>query len=144
MRTRTSHLGGVGPLCPGRTRPSSSPIGVASYPLRSTPEEDLLPERGRGGAPSSAYSRERVDVTYSEVRTVSAQHPCHRGCPNHTTRISKTRLTTGHLLTLRAVAGCATGSTRPSRCPRAGRASQPLPFSLATGSINPWSDACNP
>jgi hypothetical protein len=93
---------------------------------------------------SSAYSRERVEVKNSEVRTASAQHPCHRGCPNDTKRISKTRLTTGHLLTIRAVAGCATGSTRPRRCPRAGRASQPLPFSLATGSINSWSDVSNP
>src|SRR5829696_3709418 len=144
MRPRTSHLGGAGSLYPGLTRPSSSRTGVASSPPRSTPEEVPLPKRAWGGVSSSAYSRERVEVTYSDVRTVSAQHPCHRGCPNDTKRFSKTRLTTGHHLTLRPVAGCATGSTRPSRCPRAGRASRPLPLSLATGSINSWSVARNP
>jgi hypothetical protein len=64
---------------------------------------------------------------FSESRMASVRHPCHRGCPNDTRRIGPTRLTTSYLLTLHAVAGCATGSTRPKRCPRAGRASWPLP-----------------
>ena len=60
----------------------------------------------------------------------SIQHPCGPcclGCPNATKRINQTRLTTGYLLAVCAVAGCATGSTRPKRCPTAGRASRPLP-----------------
>jgi hypothetical protein len=93
----------------------------------------------------SGYSRERVEVTFSAVRMVSVQHPCHRGCPMDAKRISKTRLTTGHLLTLRAVAGCATGSTRPKRCPkyRTGFLASTLFLSLAPGSINAGSDVCN-
>src|SRR5918994_4607379 len=102
MRLRRCRLGGAEPLCPGRTRPDSSRTGVAPSPPRSTPEEIPHPWRG-GGAPPSAYSRERVEVTYPDVRTASAQHPCHRGCPNETKKISKTRLTTGHPLTFRAV-----------------------------------------
>ena len=76
---------------------------------------------------SGAYSPECEEGGFSEVRTTPVQHPCRLGCPNVTERANKTRLTTSYLLTHRAVAGCATGSIRPKRCPTAGRASRPLP-----------------
>src|SRR5215211_3675622 len=72
-------------------------------------------------------SAECVEGLFSEVRMAPVQHSCRLGVPNATKRFSKTRLTTSYLLTLRAVAGCASGSTRPHRCPVAGRASRPLP-----------------
>src|ERR671910_3446636 len=64
-------------------------------------------------------SRQSLEGAFSEVCKAPVQHPCHLGRPNATKRSNKTRLTTSYLLMLRAVAGCATGSTRPKRCPTA-------------------------
>jgi hypothetical protein len=76
----------------------------------------------------SPYSPECVEGGSCEVRIASIQNPYRLlGHPKPTKRINQTRFTTGYLLTLRAVAGCAIGSTRPKRCPRTGRASLPLP-----------------
>jgi hypothetical protein len=90
----------------------------------------FLTERTESAAFSFLYLlRECVEV-YSEDRAALVQHPCHHhllGSSNDTKTISKRPLTTGYLPSVHAVAGCATGSTRPKRCPCAGRASRPLP-----------------
>jgi len=85
---------------------------------------------------SSLYLRECVEVTFSEIRAALVQHPCHFGYPNDTRRISKTHLTTDYLPTLHAVAGCATGSTRPKGAQVRDGLLGLYPLSLATGSVN--------
>src|SRR5215207_4523834 len=72
--------------------------------------------RGRVSGASGTF-RTVSCTEFFEVRMGSVQHPCCRGVPNATKRLSKTRLTSSYLPTLRAVAGCASGSTRPNRCP---------------------------
>src|SRR5215208_6722024 len=111
------------------TRPSSSVrstiLSCLSPPLRTQRRED------RGLPNLVLWKPRRCSSLYPAPRPweppLPAQHPCRLGRPDVTKRADKTRLTTSYLLTLRAVAGCATGSIRPKRCPTAGRTSRPLP-----------------
>src|SRR5215203_1739374 len=98
------------------TRPSSSVrstiLSCLSPPLRTQRREDR-------GLPNLVLWKPRgCSSLYLEPRPweprLPAQHPCRLGRPDVTERADKTRLTTSYLLTLRAVAGCATGSIRPT------------------------------
>jgi hypothetical protein len=100
--------------------------GVYDVALR-TAEKALFgpfrhPYSGQVHVRSVAHTPFRTvsEGVFCEVRMAPVQHPCRIGVPNATKRFSKTRLIPSYLLTLRAVAGCATGSTRPNRCPKYG------------------------
>src|SRR5215216_3400279 len=90
------------------------PRGCSSLYLEPRPWGPLLPALFLRRLSSGAYSPECEEGGFSEVRTTPVQPPCRLGRPDVTERADKTRLTTSYLLTLRAVAGCATGSIRPT------------------------------